>query len=392
MAHIVEFEVEGLAGRDQPYGCRLHRDINMFFGVNGSGKTSLLKILHSAMARDASILADVPVTRAKVVIFSQDYEREFTYVFDRAKELAGDRLDKQKTEFSDLHPEELPSRTQRALRWKRIGAEPKEEGSRPGVKGTSWRHRYLPTARMLRLRVPPHDVPTYPVPDESALDVQFEAALKIYWADFFGEIQGDVRQLQQRALFDIMNEVLTTERRSSDRRGILDWETAYDEMVSFLKRQNPKAKPSPKKAFQKRYAQSLLLRKVIARIDRVEREIEAVMAPRTKLQNLIARLFSKNKTVTFGETSIDVVAKSRIPIGLRALSSGEKHILYILLECLRADQSTIIIDEPEISMHVDWQKELISAMRELNMTSQIIAATHSPEILACVDESKIFRI
>src|SRR5438552_13554874 len=68
MAHIVEFTVSGLAGRKSEYSQRLNRDVNIFFGLNGSGKTSLLKILHSAMQNDGSILRSVPFTRAVVTI------------------------------------------------------------------------------------------------------------------------------------------------------------------------------------------------------------------------------------------------------------------------------------------------------------------------------------
>ena len=116
------------------------------------------------------------------------------------------------------------------------------------------------------------------------------------------------------------------------------------------------------------------------------------MAPRTKLQLLIDKMFSGNKRLVLGDTSIEVLTDSETKIGLRSLSSGEKHLLYLLLETMRADFSTLLVDEPEISMHVDWQRELIGAMRELNPKAQIIAATHSPEIIADIDDSKVFAL
>jgi predicted ATP-dependent endonuclease of OLD family len=57
-----------------------------------------------------------------------------------------------------------------------------------------------------------------------------------------------------------------------------------------------------------------------------------------------------------------------------------------------AGESSLLIDEPEISMHIDWQQELISAMTTLNSSAQIILATHSPEIMADVDDDRIFRL
>ena len=52
----------------------------------------------------------------------------------------------------------------------------------------------------------------------------------------------------------------------------------------------------------------------------------------------------------------------------------------------------MLVDEPELSMHVDWQRRLISTMRILNRMSQMIFATHSPEIMAELPDSDIFRI
>jgi predicted ATPase len=74
------------------------------------------------------------------------------------------------------------------------------------------------------------------------------------------------------------------------------------------------------------------------------------------------------------------------------LSSGEKQLIRILLDTLLAKDSSIIIDEPELSMHIDWQRVLLASMRELNPTAQIIVATHSPEIMADVPDQHIFEI
>ena len=65
------------------------------------------------------------------------------------------------------------------------------------------------------------------------------------------------------------------------------------------------------------------------------------------------------------------------------LSSGEKQVLVILLTVLVQDNKNAILflDEPEISLHVDWQKKLISYIRELNPNVQIILATHAPWLI-----------
>src|ERR1051325_6406208 len=84
MAHIVSFAVSGLVGRSGVYEQQLNRDVNVFFGVNGSGKTSLLKILHGALANDASGLANVAFTAAEGRLYSVNTDQEFLRLISRA--------------------------------------------------------------------------------------------------------------------------------------------------------------------------------------------------------------------------------------------------------------------------------------------------------------------
>ena len=65
------------------------------------------------------------------------------------------------------------------------------------------------------------------------------------------------------------------------------------------------------------------------------------------------------------------------------LSSGEKHMLAILLTVLVEDQQPYILfmDEPEVSLHIEWQKKLIDLIVELNPNVQVILTTHSPAVI-----------
>jgi ABC-type cobalamin/Fe3+-siderophores transport system ATPase subunit len=74
------------------------------------------------------------------------------------------------------------------------------------------------------------------------------------------------------------------------------------------------------------------------------------------------------------------------------LSSGEKQLLIILLTVLCQDEkpSILLMDEPEISLDVSWQFELLSTIRELNPNCQLIIVTHSPAIYAKGWRDKVF--
>ncbi|MGF1734360.1 AAA family ATPase [Photobacterium satsumensis] len=69
--------------------------------------------------------------------------------------------------------------------------------------------------------------------------------------------------------------------------------------------------------------------------------------------------------------------------GLNELSSGERHILTFLSLILfeGSNRDVVIIDEPEISLNMKWQRELISLIQSLIPKTQIIVASHSPAIV-----------
>ena len=65
------------------------------------------------------------------------------------------------------------------------------------------------------------------------------------------------------------------------------------------------------------------------------------------------------------------------------LSSGEKQMLAILLTVLVEDNQPYVLfmDEPEVSLHVEWQERLIELILSLNPNVQIILTTHSPALV-----------
>ena len=76
------------------------------------------------------------------------------------------------------------------------------------------------------------------------------------------------------------------------------------------------------------------------------------------------------------------------------LSSGEKQMLVLLINTLLLLKKECIVfwDEPELSMHVDWQKILIATMQKINPNMQLIIATHSPFIIYDGWENRVVNI
>jgi len=68
-----------------------------------------------------------------------------------------------------------------------------------------------------------------------------------------------------------------------------------------------------------------------------------------------------------------------------ALSSGERQLIVMFSHLIFKNESNpsgvFIIDEPELSLHIDWQKDFIKYALESNPNTQLILATHSPDIV-----------
>ena len=99
--------------------------------------------------------------------------------------------------------------------------------------------------------------------------------------------------------------------------------------------------------------------------------------------NLVDELFKDtNKTIVRDSNEIIFKQEGDILYPYQ-LSSGEKQMLVILLTVLVQDNrhGVLFMDEPEISLHVEWQQRLISIIRELNPNVQIILTTHSPAVI-----------
>jgi hypothetical protein len=66
---------------------------------------------------------------------------------------------------------------------------------------------------------------------------------------------------------------------------------------------------------------------------------------------------------------------------LQTLSSGGRQVVAMVYEATHmSDKEVVLIDEPELSLHVDWQRPLVSRMAEQMGEKQIIVTTHSPVI------------
>jgi ABC-type multidrug transport system ATPase subunit len=106
-------------------------------------------------------------------------------------------------------------------------------------------------------------------------------------------------------------------------------------------------------------------------------------AAKTRFQDMVDDLFSETgKRIDRKSNEVSFIQYDT-PLQPYLLSSGEKQMLVILLTALTEDRrpTVLFMDEPEASLHFEWQKRLITMVRELNPQAQIILTTHSPAVI-----------
>lgn len=110
---------------------------------------------------------------------------------------------------------------------------------------------------------------------------------------------------------------------------------------------------------------------------------QALSEPKKMFQDIVDDLFRETgKTIirNANEIKFNQIGEVLQPY---QLSAGEKQMLAILLTVLVEDNLPYVLfmDEPEISLHFEWQKQLISLVLRLNPNIQIIMTTHSPAVV-----------
>ena len=83
------------------------------------------------------------------------------------------------------------------------------------------------------------------------------------------------------------------------------------------------------------------------------------------------------------------------PISIQYLSSGEKQLITffanLIFKVKSSTSGIFVVDEPELSLHLSWQKIFVEKTLEINRNIQLIFATHAPEIIG-KNRDKMFKL
>jgi len=131
--------------------------------------------------------------------------------------------------------------------------------------------------------------------------------------------------------------------------------------------------------------------RIVEHLRTLEEYIEnrnALRGPINRFLDLVNGFFVQTqKTVAVantGQLTVSVTGNDT-PRSISALSSGERQLLVMLahlsLNPNLVGSGVFIVDEPELSLHIDWQEKFVDAITEANPNVQLILATHSPAII-----------
>jgi predicted ATP-binding protein involved in virulence len=130
--------------------------------------------------------------------------------------------------------------------------------------------------------------------------------------------------------------------------------------------------------------------RIVSILDLADQYVKEAQTVRMQIQGYLdavnSFLHDANKEIQFnerGDLCVTVKQKSLEP--LTSLSSGESQLVVILAHLsfnpVAKTANVFIVDEPELSLHLKWQEAFVSAIQKANPDLQLILATHSPSIV-----------
>ena len=399
---LAELQINGLWSKRNLF-LEFHPEINILIGPNGSGKTTVLNLIRYVLTVDIQELARLPFESLslRLIPFNGQSEHNIRVITtpsgfkfqssDDSHEFVVDRedispisqrvLQKQTSELADRFLSLVPAVWLPVTRRLPI---PDEEPDRMGFLRpfNSWKHRLESVdQRLIEL-----------LRDLSKYRVRLDAYLSQRYKEFERAVLSIILYSEEFDRGPDFSIAPTDEDKQQLIQAFGDAGLLDAEMTERIDRHFDEASS----ALEKLQTNNLefgdvtvlpLIPRTKAMVQlasQLEEQRIHIFAPLRKFEGIVNGFLNTKaiKVLDTGEVEITTTGGGR-RISSEMLSSGEKQILILLVEALLREgaPAVYVTDEPELSLHIEWQEKLLASLLELATPVQILVATHSPDIV-----------
>ena len=415
--HFIEsFKIKKLWGY-QDIDLTFNSNVNVLIGPNGSGKTTILNLLHSILTTDILKLLDVNFEQAEIKLKKFDSRSVFTIIarVDAASSLLELAVGKNKItlNISDISGRRRPEFYQRGSYGRGTTIRsfagdvdlvvPEELYNKlTDLVSIVWLpiSRYLSVTEeeeedvMTDLEVLLEDIFHY----HSQLNTRLSQRYKEFEHQVLSAILYSKEHDQLDLILNSLPSKLPTKTEKQQLLRAFKVAGLLDEQMRIRINEHFATAEAVLKRVGERETISWDIEDilVVPLIRRTQNMMEYARKLEEDRGNIFAPLRRYEEIVNafFNDKSIEVNESGELKIELFSsaptseldpsfLSSGEKQILILLTEALlKVDEAVVYIaDEPELSLHVTWQERLLESLVALGGQKQVIVATHSPDIV-----------
>lgn len=339
---ITHFYVDQLNGQSNNLSLTFHEDINIFTGKNGCGKTTLLKLLwYMSSGKLSAAISEINFNHAELTTDS------FTLILDKSStDAVLITYRTPKTNITQNIPiQSIIERQFRTTKMMNIYMDIERYGT-PTI--------FFPTFRRI----------------EGGFNNKFEnhfrtpmSALKEALIEMSNSLSSPRHKFISSISTDDLVSLVTKEYTRISEETNRKQKQQSDNIISLIKHR------------RKSNAEDLLAQ-IQSDIEKMENERQEKLLPFSILTDLINKIFHE-KGISFVNLALGDL---RHIVESDKLSAGEKQMLSFLCYNTFSNNQIMFIDEPELSLHPDWQRILIPTLLNQKNQNQFIIATHSPFI------------